>query len=892
MGQAGFPMIAVVEREPMGTEQSADRSARLLTITDARGITYLTNTYCSGTACPPDHPAVVSQTLADGGVYQVTPVVTSRSVTQATVTDPRGNKTAHRFNGRNQPVGTVDALGQQTRMTRDYVSNQVLEVRDPLNRLTKYTYDLAGNVNSVLNPQQNPTIFEYESTFNRVTKITDALNQNTRFTYDPATGNLLPTTDPLNHATSIAYNQFGQPISVTDALNHTTSFEYDEVGNLIATVDPLGNRTLRFYDAVSRLIAIVDGRGKATQFTYDQLNRVTQIEDAINGITAFTYDPNGNLLTVTDAKNQTTTYTYVNMDRLATRTDALNRTESYQYDLAGNLTQFTDRKNQVTTFQYDALNRRRITSYADSTTVGVSYDTVGNVTKLTDSATGAIDWTYDVLDRVTQEVTPQGIVNYTYDVLSRRLTMRANAQQPVTYGYDANSQLSQVTQGALSATLAHDPLGRRTQLQRSNGVTTTYNYDPASRLQGITHAKGATVLEQLTHGLDQVDNKNHVTQLIQAATALPPAVTAAYDVANAQTQVNTTTSQTLGYDPNGNLAITAVPAGSTTYTWDVRDRLIGITGPNLTASLQYDALDRRIAKTINSTTTSYQYDMEDLLIETGPTQATYLSSLNIDEPIVRQTSSGSEFYLANDLGSTLALTNDAGAVTTTYTYSPFGTTTINGASTNPVQFTGRENDGNDLYYYRARYYKPSHGRFIAEDPLEFAASDANLYTYVFNNPTNYTDPSGEIVPALLAICLRGAGQSIAQDIGLSLLAGRKVNIDWSEAARSCLTGGLNKGFNAAKSFATSRAARRAAMRQQGIPTSRPPISQSGPNGQRQYIYTGSDNKPYVVTQHLPDKDHKSPHWHAAPAKTDDKGQPRLNKHGQFRYQSGGSTASY
>jgi YD repeat-containing protein len=580
-------------------------------ITDARGITYLTNTYCStvgGTTCPPD-PAVVSQTQADSGVYTFDYVVTNRSVSQATVTDPRGKKTVHRFNGRNQPVSTVDAVGQQTRMTRDYVSNQVLEMRDPLNRLTTYTYDPAGNVNSVLDPQQNPTIFEYESTFNRVTKITDALNQNTRFTYDQATGNLLSTIDPLTHATNITYNQFGQPISVTDALNHTTTFEYNEVGDLMATVDPLGNRTLRFYDGVSRLLALVDPRGKSTTFTYDNLNRVTQIQDSMNGITAFTYDPNGNLLTVTDAKNQTTTYTYDNMDRLATRKDPLNRTESYQYDLAGNLTQFTDRKNQVTTFQYDALDRRTATSYADSTSVAVTYDAIGNVTKLTDSATGAIDWAYDVLDRVTQEVTPLGILTYTYDAINHRLTMRANAQPPVTYAYNANSQLSQVTQGPLSATLTHDALGRRTQLQRSNGVTTTYNYDLASRLIGLTHAKGMTILDELTHAFDAADNKTQVDKLVQNATALPPVVTAAYNALNQQIQFSSTT---LTYDYNGNL----INDGTNTYQWDARDRLIGISG-GTSASFSYDALDRRVAKTINGATSIYLYDGADVVTESG-----------------------------------------------------------------------------------------------------------------------------------------------------------------------------------------------------------------------------------------------------------------------------------
>jgi hypothetical protein len=125
----------------MGPEQSGDATDRISSITDARGITYLTNTYCSGSNCPLD-PAVVSQALADGGASQIDYVVTNRTVTQATVTDPRGKPTVHRFNTRSHEVAVVDAVGQQTRMTRDFTSNQVTETRDPLNRLTKFTYDL------------------------------------------------------------------------------------------------------------------------------------------------------------------------------------------------------------------------------------------------------------------------------------------------------------------------------------------------------------------------------------------------------------------------------------------------------------------------------------------------------------------------------------------------------------------------------------------------------------------------------------------------------------------------------------------------------------------------------------------------------------------------------
>jgi RHS repeat-associated protein len=67
-------------------------------------------------------------------------------------------------------------------------------------------------------------------------------------------------------------------------------------------------------------------------------------------------------------------------------------------------------------------------------------------------------------------------------------------------------------------------------------------------------------------------------------------------------------------------------------------------------------------------------------------------------------------------------------------------------------FTGRELDsetGN--YYYNSRYYDPQVGRFISEDTVGFGGGDTNLYRYVGNSPTNYTDPSGEQVPVAVPL---------------------------------------------------------------------------------------------------------------------------------------------
>lgn len=62
-------------------------------------------------------------------------------------------------------------------------------------------------------------------------------------------------------------------------------------------------------------------------------------------------------------------------------------------------------------------------------------------------------------------------------------------------------------------------------------------------------------------------------------------------------------------------------------------------------------------------------------------------------------------------------------------------------TSNSAEFTGRENDGNGLYYYRARFYTPVPGRFVSEDPIGWRGG-ANLYKYVMDDPTDLIDPLG------------------------------------------------------------------------------------------------------------------------------------------------------
>ena len=83
---------------------------------------------------------------------------------------------------------------------------------------------------------------------------------------------------------------------------------------------------------------------------------------------------------------------------------------------------------------------------------------------------------------------------------------------------------------------------------------------------------------------------------------------------------------------------------------------------------------------------------------------------------------------------------------TKYTYDSFGKLTASsGSLVNSFQYTARESDTETgLYYYRARYYDPTAGRFVSEDPIGFYGGDTNLYRYVWNSPTRFADPIGEM----------------------------------------------------------------------------------------------------------------------------------------------------
>lgn len=755
-----------------------DASSRMTTVTDKRGHVVTTNVYDANSR-------VSKQTLADNTFWTFTYTLDGNgNVTQSTVTDPRGYIENETFNASGYITQDVHASGQTVQQSFTYqrdATNLVQSMTDPLGRVTAYTYDSFGDVTSMtrLSGTANALTdtFTYSPDFHQLSSYTDPLGHKTTLNYD-SSGNLRSVVDPLSHSMQIVDNGQGLPTTISDALSHTTQIAYQQA-DIASMIDPLGRKVSIFTDGVGRPVNVTDPLGYRTLYSYDGMNRLLQVTDPLNGLTVMTYDPNGNMLTFKDPRNVGThIYAYDNRDRLQTYTDPLTKPESYVYDGLNNLTKYTDRKAQITQYGYDPLNRLNKVTYQDGSTISIGWDAGNRPTQAVDSINGTVSWQFDLLNHLTQETTPQGVVNYQYDGAGRRTQMTVSGSATVYYCYDSANRLTYMVSGSCSGptgiltAYGYDNANRRTALTLPNGVVTSYGYDNANELTSLGYASGSTSLGSLTYTYDGDGRRTSRVSGLDHSGAPAAVASASYNAAN---EVSTWGAQTLTYDANGNMA----GDGTNTYTWNARNQLSGISG-GVAASFAYDAQGRRRSRTAGGITTSFLYDGVNLARELNgaSTIANYLDGLGVDETYSRTDSSSTQSYLTDALGSTIDLTSSAGAITTGYSYDAYGNTTTSGTvSANALQYTGRENDGTGLYFNRARYYNPKVARFIAEDPLGLGAG-SNAHAYAGGDPIGLTDPTGLWATDAHNYFLDGlANQFSAQELAW-MKSGSATTDDW------------------------------------------------------------------------------------------------------------------
>lgn len=695
-----------------------------------------------------------------------------------TFKDELGRITTNTYDTKGNILTITDALNNVTTYTYESTFNRVASVTDARNKTSSYQYDNKGNLLKSIDPYLEETIYTYDTNGDLLT-VTNPLGKTTTYAYN-SNGFQTQTTDALSHTQTNTYDELGRLLTSTDPNNNTITYTYDINGNKTSVTNALGKTTTFLYNANNQVGSQTDANGKVTTFNYDLLGRMTSQVDGDNKTTTYVYDSLGNLESTTDPKGNTIKYFYDNLGRLIKERDALGKVITYVYDAVGNLLTKKDSNGNTATYSYDSLNRLTAIDYPDDNDISYTYDAVGNV--LTESNPNAtVTRTYDSLNRVSSVNAVAGTINktvsYTYNDAGNRATMTDAESGVTTYTYDDANRLTSLTNPKSQVTsYVYDNGNRLTKKTLGNGVNSNYVYDAGNQVTSITNKKADnSTLSTITYSYDFVGNR---TQMVNGSettsytydnvyrlktttypdssvetfnydsvgnrTSVVKGGTTSYTY-DANNQMLTAGSLSYTWDHNGNMTKKSDGTATTQYAYDSRNSLRSVTLPDSTTNTyKYYPDGKRLSTTDkNGVVTYFLYDGDNELTEmnSSGTVTARMTSGGTDQWLSMDQGANSYYYTADALGSINTIYDSSQSAVNTYKYDSFGNiTNQTGSLTNRYTYTGRELDKDTgIYYYRARYYDSSTGRFTQEDPVPYQ----NLYAYVHSNPINLVDPSGK-----------------------------------------------------------------------------------------------------------------------------------------------------
>ena len=210
------------------------------------------------------------------------------------------------------------------------------------------------------------------------------------------------------------------------------------------------------------------------------------------------------------------------------------------------------------------------------------------------------------------------------------------------------------------------------------------------------------------------------------------------------------------YDDRGNQILRDAPGTGSDrtirYTADGKAHEIQL-GNGQTTRFWYGPDGQRYKRTDGTTTTYYVGGVE-VVVQNGVSTARHYVAGVALQTVVDGAVQATRYLFHDHLGSLVRIANVDGSVAESLDYTVFGDRRAYGnpggtgsASTlTPRGFTGHEMvDGMQVIHMNGRIYDPQLGRFLQPDPVIQDPTNAqswNAYTYVFNNPLAYTDPSG------------------------------------------------------------------------------------------------------------------------------------------------------
>ncbi len=740
--------------------------------------------------------------------------------------DPFGQRTEYGHDAMGQVTVTRWADGTETRTEYDAFGNEV-RVVDQLGRETRYEYDEAGRRTAAVHPDGGRVEMVY-TPGGRLAATIDQAGARTDYEYDTA-GRLVRVLGPsvevdLGGVTErpriqTTYDAAGRAVETIDANGFVTRVDHDLAGREIGRTFPDSASISQQYDPNGNVVQTTDPMGLVTDYLFDGLDRLISVEQPAPGpgepgptVSSNTYDRLGNRVGQVDALGRVTRFTHNVLGEVTSRTLPGGQVEQFVYERGLRLAGSIDFNGRTTTVEYDALHRPVRFTYQDGVVEETVYTATGQVASVSGEL-GVTEYQYDAMDRLIGVRQPSGAeVGYTYTPRGEVASVSVDGDRVATYVYDALGRLVEVDSDPGTSRYGYDLEGNQTVVEHANGASSQRSYDPMGRLrqvrefdasgvliQQLDYTRDARGMRQSTDELDGsretygYDQLNRLTSRERTGTG---AVTELFELDAVGNRTRVIDAQgdrqfsydvndrlisagavTFSYDDAGNRVGRNSPASQTDYEWDDRGHLVGVEENGFRTEYGYDGVGNRMSRRDATEAVDFVLDPASVtglsqVIEHREPGGDVLAETVFGTAPLYATEGGVTRFLHSDaLGSTTLTTDAVGDEEAKHRYASYGQPETAGTDELPLGYTGQQYDSQTgLQFLRARYYDPTTGVFLSEDPLLGDLGDPvtrHRYLYAASNPMNFHDPTGgQYTLANLSL-----GQAISNGLKLSSAAG-------------------------------------------------------------------------------------------------------------------------
>ncbi|WP_169787007.1 DUF6531 domain-containing protein [Hyalangium minutum] len=669
------------------------------------------------------------------------------------------------YDSRNLLTGAIDTTGGVWNWRHDLRGNLIART-NPQGALYEYHYS-GGLLALVTGPEGQCAAFEYDS-YKNLTCITAPDGTKTVYKYDRL-GRIINARDPSGAEQLIGYDALGRQTRIAETNGTIYDLKYNPEGYLLEIADP--HETVHLGYVGFHKLASVEQSGRRIRYEYDTEDNLVAVVNEHGERLVFELDPRG----------------------LVSREigfDGAIRT--YSYDLAGRLAREQLPSGRSSTYEYDPMGRPTHVRYSDNSFRRFKYRPDGVISAAQNEHVN-ISFQHDALGRLIEERSGESWIKARYDTMGERVELSSShgAKQLIkrsvlgdvaSFHYGSRERSWEVAfsrdpaglelgrnlpcnvmvrwaRGALG-----EPLEQRTHGSQGLLEQRSFAWRSDSTLNHIDDlARGTTRFEYDLHGrLASAHYPDGQTRHSTTGTARNPPEGACFNLPGGQFSSGHGVQCT--YDADGNLIRKSVPGGMAwQYSWDDAGTLREAKrSDGLRVHFTYDPFGRRISKRCfvktvsgpekSSSSTHWVWDQDAVLHEISSNSGitTWLFEPESFALLGKEDSSGRYWAVTDQLGSPTELYDESGSLAWRSHLDILGVaSTETYRTTCPWRWPGQYEDGETgLYYNYHRYYDPSIGRYISQDPIRIEGG-LDLYAYV-SDPLCWMDPLG-----LMGIINRG-----------------------------------------------------------------------------------------------------------------------------------------